>query len=50
MKRYNNVFQYVNNMVAVKWFDNRAMTMVGAYLGECNKVIEIEETVVFGIV
>ena len=50
MKRYNNVFQYVNNMVAVKWFDNRATTMVGAYLGKCNKVLEIEETVVFGIV
>ena len=50
MKRGNRYFQYGNNMVAVKCFDNRAMTTVGAYLGECNKVLGIEETVVFGIV
>ena len=50
MKRVKRYFQQVNNMVAVKWSDNRAMTMVGAYLGECNKVLGIEETVVFGIV
>ena len=30
--------QYANNVVAVKWFDNREMTMVGRCLEECNKV------------
>ena len=38
MKRGNSYFQYGNNMVPVKWFVNRAVTMVGACLGECNKV------------
>ena len=38
MKRGNRDFQYVSNMVPVKWFDNRVVTMVGACLGECNKV------------
>ena len=38
MKRGNRDFQYDNNMVPVKWFDNRAVTMVDACLGECNKV------------
>ena len=38
MKRGNRDFQYGNNIVPVKWFDNRAVTKVGASLGECNKV------------
>ena len=38
MKRGNSDFQYGNNMVPVKWFVNRAVAMVGACLGECNKV------------
>ena len=31
-------FQYAINMIAVKWFDNRWMTMVATCLEECNKV------------
>ena len=31
-------FQYANNVVAVKWFDNRAVTMFGTCIEECNKV------------
>ena len=38
MKRGNVDFQNANNMVAVKWFGNRGVTMVGTCLGECNKV------------
>ena len=38
MKRGNVGFQNANNMVAVKWFGNRGVTMVGTCLGECNKV------------
>ena len=38
MKRGNSDFQYGNNMVPVKWFVNRAVAMVGACLGEYNKV------------
>ena len=38
MKRGNRYFQYGNNIVPVKWFDNRAVTKVGACRGECNKV------------
>ena len=38
IKRGNINFQYVNNVVAVKWFDNHRVTMVGTYLEECNKL------------
>ena len=31
-------FQYAINIIAVKWFDNRWMTMVATCLEECNKV------------
>ena len=39
MKRDDIDFQYANNVVAVKWFDNRGVTMVRTYLEECNKNI-----------
>ena len=32
MKRGNVDFQNANNMVAVKWFGNRGVTMVGTCL------------------
>ena len=38
MKRYDINFQYANNVVAVKWFDNRGATMVCTCLEKCNKV------------
>ena len=38
MKRGDIDFQYTNNAFAVKWFDNRGVTMLGACLEECNKV------------
>ena len=38
MKRGYIDFQYANNVVAVTWFDNRGVTMVGAYLEECDKI------------
>ena len=38
MKRGDIDFQYVNNVVALKWFDNRVVTMVGTCLDKCNKV------------
>ena len=31
-------FQYAIDMIAVKWFDNCWITMVGTFLEECNKV------------
>ena len=38
MERNDIDFQDSNNVVAVKWFDNRGVTMVGTCLEECNKV------------
>ena len=37
MKRAEINFQYGNNMVALKWFDNRGVTMIDTCLEECNK-------------
>ena len=37
--------QYANNVVAVKWFDNRGMTMVGTCLEECDKVSTVSRRV-----
>ena len=37
-KRGDIDFQYANNVVAVKWFDNRGVTMVVTCLEKCNKV------------
>ena len=45
MKRGDIDFQYANNVVAVKWFDNRGVTMVGIYLEECNKVSTVTRRV-----
>ena len=38
MKRGGTDFQYSNNVVAVKWFDNRGVKIVGTCLEEYNKV------------
>ena len=38
MKRGDIDFQCANNVVAVKWIDNRGVTMVGTCLQECNKI------------
>ena len=38
IKRSDIDFQYANNMVAVRWFDNRGVTMVGTCLEKSNKV------------
>ena len=45
MKRDNINFQYDNNVVAVKWFDNRGVTMVNTYLEKSNKVSTVTGTV-----
>ena len=37
MKRGDINFSYANNMVAVKWFDNRRVTMFGICLEKCKK-------------
>ena len=36
IERGNIDFQYANDVVAVKLFDNRRVTMVGGCLEECN--------------
>ena len=38
MKTGDVDFQYANNVVAVKWFDNRGVTMVVTCLEECDKI------------
>ena len=45
MKRGDIGFQYANNVVAVKWFDNRGVTMVGTCLEECNNVSTVTRAV-----
>ena len=45
MKRCDIDFQYANNVVAVKWFDNRGVTMVGTCLEKCNKVLTVTRRV-----
>ena len=45
MKRGDIDFQYANNVVAVKGFDNRGVTMVGTYFEECNKVSTVTRRV-----
>ena len=45
MKIGNIDFQYANNRVAVKWFDNREVTMVGTCLEECEKISTVLRTV-----
>ena len=45
MKRGNIDFRYVNNVVAVKWFDNRGVTVVSTCLEECNKVSTVTRRV-----
>ena len=45
MKRDDVDFQYANNVVAVKWFDNRGVTMVGTCLKECEKISTVSRRV-----
>ena len=45
MKRGDIDFQYANNVVAVKEFDNRGVTMVGTYFEEFNKVSTVTRRV-----
>ena len=45
MKRDEVYFQYANNMVAVKWFDNRGVTMVGTCNEECDKISTVSRRV-----
>ena len=45
MKRDDVDFQYANNVVAVKWFDNRGVTMVGTCLEECDKISTVSRKV-----
>ena len=45
MKRDDIDFQYANNVVAVKWFDNCRVKMVGTCLEECNKVSTVTRRV-----
>ena len=45
MKRGDVDFQYTNNVVAVKWFDNRGVTVVGTCLEECDKISTVSRRV-----
>ena len=45
MKRGDINFQYVDNVVAVKRFHYRGVTMAGTYLEECNQVSTITHRV-----
>ena len=45
MKRGDTDFQYANNVVVVKWFDNRGVTMLGTCLEECNTVSTVTRRV-----
>ena len=45
MKRGDVDFQYANNVVAVKWFDNRGVTMVYTCLEECDKISTVSRRV-----
>ena len=45
MKRGDVDFQYADNVVAVKWFDNRGVTMVGTCLEECYTISTVSRRV-----
>ena len=45
MERGDVNFQFANNMIAVKWFDNHGVTMVGACLEEFDKISTISRRV-----
>ena len=38
MKRCDTDFQYADNSVAVKWYNNRGVTLVGTCLEGCNQI------------
>ena len=42
MKRSVIGFQFANNVVAAKWFDNLRVAMVSTCLEECNKVSTVK--------
>ena len=41
MKRGNIDFQYADNIVAVKWYDNRGVTLVGTCLQGSNQISSV---------
>ena len=41
MVRGDIEFQYTKNVVAVKWFDNRGVSLVGTYNEGCDEVSKI---------
>ena len=45
MKRGDIHFQYANNVVAVRWFDNWGVIMVGTCLEECDKTSTVSRKV-----
>ena len=45
MKRGDVDFQYANNVVIVKSFDSRGVTMVGTCLEECDKISTVSRRV-----
>ena len=45
LKRSDIDFQYANNVIAVKWFDNLGVTMVGTCLEECDKILTVSRRV-----
>ena len=45
MERDDIEFQYANYVLAVKWFDNYRVTMVGTCLEKCNKVSTVTRRV-----
>ena len=45
IKRCEVGFQYANNLVPVKWFDNRRLKMCGACLDKYNKVLTVTRNV-----
>ena len=38
-------FQCASNVISVKWFDNRGVTMIGNCLEECNNMSTVKITV-----
>ena len=41
MKRGDIDFQYADNIVAVKWYDNRGVTLIGTCLESCNQISSV---------
>ena len=45
MKKGDKDFQYADNVVAVKWYDNHDVTLLGTYLEGCNQVSSVSRRV-----